>query len=235
MHAYGFSTGAIAPGDVERGLRLLRDHAADAVELSALRDFELGTLMSEADGLDLARYRYVSVHAPSKLDGMSERECAELLEPCVQLGWHVVLHPDAIEDSACWDSFGEFLCLENMDKRKRDGRTVEELTPWFERFPSASFCLDLAHAQQVDPSMILTGQLINAFHDRLVQVHLSELNNESSHRPLSLGMVDLLQRFAHRLPPAAIVLESQVQESEIGIELELARRALEVGGSVGVR
>jgi len=233
MHAYGFSTGAIAPGDVERGLSMLRDHAVDAVELSALRDFELLTLMSAAPSLDLARFRYVSVHAPSKLDGMSERECAKLLEPCIQYGWHVVLHPDAIEDPACWDSFGETLCIENMDKRKRDGRTVEELAPWFERFPAARFCLDLAHAQQVDPSMLLTSQLIETYRDRLVQLHLSELNSESRHRPLSLGMVDLLQRFAHRLPPVAVVLESQVRESEIGLELTLARRALDVRVSAG--
>lgn len=233
MHAYGFSTGAIASGDFERGLRMLRDHAVDAVELSALRDRELHELMSRATQLDLARFQYVSVHAPSKFTQVSERECAELLEPCVQLGWHVVLHPDSIEDSTCWDSFGEYLCIENMDKRKRDGRTVEELTPWFERFPDARFCLDLGHAQQVDPSMLMIGQLIERFRHRLIQVHLSELNNDSRHQPLSLGMVDLLRRVAPRLPSAAIILESQVPESEIELELRLAKSALDAGVTAG--
>jgi hypothetical protein len=45
MSLFGFSTGALAPGDFRRALELLRGVDADAVELSTLREQELPSLM----------------------------------------------------------------------------------------------------------------------------------------------------------------------------------------------
>lgn len=56
---------------------MLRDHAVDAVERSALRVSELRARMSAVPRLDPACFRHVSVPAPSTLQGISERECAE--------------------------------------------------------------------------------------------------------------------------------------------------------------
>ncbi len=47
----GFSTGALAYGDFEIGVRLLRERGVLAVELSALRDKELPPLVAALDGL----------------------------------------------------------------------------------------------------------------------------------------------------------------------------------------
>ena len=227
MHSYGFSTGALALGDFEKALDLLLAHDVKAVELSALRDHELPVLMGALSHLDTSRYEYVSVHAPSRFSSLSEAEAADLLSPCLERGWPIILHPDAISDPSAWDRFGEFLCIENMDKRKPRGRTPEELQPWFERFPNATFCFDLGHARQVDPSLTMAHEFTRRFGHRLRQVHLSELNSQSKHERLSVATVHAIRNLALRLSSTAVILESVVDESQIGLELEMAKTALE--------
>ena len=46
----------------------------------------------------------------------------------------------------------------------------------FEALPRAGFCLDIAHAAAIDPSMRLAHELLDAFGPRLHQVHLSALD-----------------------------------------------------------
>jgi hypothetical protein len=208
---------------------MLESHDVYAVELSALRDYELPGLMSAAASLHLERYSYVSVHAPSRFSELSESEISRLLAPCRDHGWPIVLHPDAIQDPAHWDGFGDLLCIENMDRRKLNGRTPKELERWFQRFPEASFCLDLGHTRQVDPSMTSAHEFVTRFGTRIKQIHLSELNTHSKHRPLSTSTVIALQDVSLRLPQVAIILESVVEESEIELELKMARSALEGG------
>ncbi len=206
---------------------MLESHDVRAVELSALRDYELPGLMSAAASLNLERYSYVSVHAPSRFSELSESEVSRLLGLCRDHGWPVVLHPDAIQDPAHWDGFGDLLCIENMDKRKPRGRTPHELDRWFDRFPEASFCLDLGHARQVDPSMTGAHEFVNRFGNRIKQIHLSELNSRSKHKPLSTSTVLALQDVSLRLPQVAVILESVVEEAEIELELKMARSALD--------
>jgi hypothetical protein len=114
-----------------------------------------------------------------------------------------------------------------MDKRKPDGRTSAELARWFAEYPEASFCLDLGHARQVDPSMAMAHDLITRFGDRLRQIHLSELDSKCKHRPLSRSTVLAVQGVAARLPGVAVIMESMVDEPELDLEIEMARTALE--------
>ena len=58
-------------------------------------------------------------------------------------GWPIVVHPDTLYDFSLWRLLGDLLCIENMDKRKRVGRTVRELDYLFSEFPQASFCFDM--------------------------------------------------------------------------------------------
>ena len=131
MRSIGFSTGALALGDFDKGLALLADRDTSVIELSALREDELPSLMGALDRLHLGGYRYVSVHAPSRLRTMKEAVVADMLRACIDRQWHVVLHPDAIGDHGCWRDFGPWLCIENMDKRKEAGRTAIELRRHF--------------------------------------------------------------------------------------------------------
>ena len=227
MRRTGFSTGALAKGDFRRGLRLLRDHACEAVELSALRDHELGELMAGVPDLDLQQFTYVSVHAPSRFVRLDEARAAELLRPCIAREWPVILHPDAIGDHGCWQDFGSLLCLENMDRRKDSGRTARELAPHFDALPKARLCLDLGHARHVDPSMTVARHILRDFGDRLTQLHLSELNTKASHRPLSMATVWAVAELADLIPDAPVILESVVEEGEITKELVMATRCFE--------
>jgi hypothetical protein len=227
MRQIGFSTGALAKGDFGHGLKLLAKHECPAVELSALRDHELKALMEGAPDLDLGAFSYVSVHAPSRFVQLGEAEVAELLRPCIERRWPIILHPDAIEDHGCWSDFGELLCIENMDQRKSSGRTVGELEPHFEALPKAGLCLDLGHARHVDPTMTVAREILRSFGDRVTQLHLSELDARARHRPLSMATVWAVSEISNRIPDAPVILESVITEDQITKELVMARRCFE--------
>jgi hypothetical protein len=226
MRAFGFSTGALALGDFEGALEMLAGHAVAAVELSALRDHELPHLMQRLSDLDLGRFEYVSIHAPSRFVRMTEAEVAALLLPCVKRGWSVVIHPDVISDAACWEPFGELLCIENMDKRTI-GRTAKELAPVFQRLPRASLCLDLGHARQVDPSLGVARGILRAYGTRLRQIHLSEVDTQCRHAPLSMGTVAALRALAREIAPVPVIVESRITADEMAVELRMAHRTME--------
>jgi hypothetical protein len=228
MRLFGFSTGALAFGDFRKALGFLSRTEAQAVELSALREQELPPLMQALADLRLEQFGYVSVHAPSRLVSMAERDVARMLLPCIDRGFHVVLHPDAIDDPGCWRDFGALLCVENMDKRKLTGRTAAELERFFSDLPQASLCLDLAHARQVDTTLGVARFILSEIGgDRIAQVHLSELDARSHHGPLSMTAVHAIRGIAHWIPPVPVILESVVGEADIAEELAMARRCFE--------
>jgi sugar phosphate isomerase/epimerase len=70
-----------------------------------------------------------------------------------------------------------------MDVAKTDCRFVDELAPVFDRFPQAGFCLDVAHVWTNDPSLQLGHDLLDAFGDRLRQLHVSGIEADGTHRP----------------------------------------------------
>jgi hypothetical protein len=105
-----------------------------------------------------------------------------------QRGWPIILHPDAIHDFSLWQTFGNLLCIETMDKRKATGRTVQDLQKIFKLLPDARFCFDIGHARQVDPSMKVAHFILKEFRHKLTQIHLSEVNTCSRHETLSLSI-----------------------------------------------
>jgi hypothetical protein len=140
------------------------------------------------------------------------------------------LHPDAVHDWSHWEGFGDFLCIENMDKRKPTGRTAEELDGIFQRVPDASFCFDIGHARQVDSTMTEAYVILKAFGGRLRQVHLSEVNTRSKHDPLSYGSILAFREVAHLIPESVpVILETPVREDQIELEIERAIESLPLG------
>ena len=162
MRRIGFSTGALARGDFRAALAILRRHKVTIVELSALRIEDLAPLIAALPSLDLERFSFVSVHAPSRFDRDCEQWVVEQLSVLVQGGFPVIVHPDIIVEPERWSSLGSKLVIENMDKRKPVGRTVSELREVFGLLPAARFCFDIGHARQVDPSMTEASLLLNA-------------------------------------------------------------------------
>lgn len=222
----GFSTGALAKGDFERAILLLRQAQVHAVELSALRENELPRLAESIRHLDLSQFSYVSVHAPSKRERLSEIEICRFLEPAASRALPIVLHPDIVEDPQNWRAFGHLVLIENLDKRKPIGRTAAELTEVFARLPEARFCCDVAHARQVDPTMAEAAEMLRIFKPRLAQIHASGLSSKSTHAPLSAAASYAIEQVADLIPEfVPIILESPVSEEAIESEIHFAEQA----------
>jgi|SRR5690242_8437240 len=231
MRRIGFSTGAVARGDFRRALDLLSSQAIDVVELSALRISELEPLVSAIPHLDLRRFSFISVHAPSWFTIESEQWVVDQLDSISRYGFPVVVHPDVIATPERWQHMGDRLLIENMDRRKPIGRNVLELRQVFDWLPEARFCFDIGHARQVDPSMTESSLLLGAFGDRLAEVHISEVNTASRHDPISPNAVIAFQSVAKHIPEEVpIVLETLIDkgQSEILREVQRARESLTV-------
>ncbi|HSN98736.1 MAG TPA: hypothetical protein VLS89_10645 [Candidatus Nanopelagicales bacterium] len=227
MRPTGFSTGALARGDAPRALSMLSGSGSRVVELSALRVHEVGPLLAAAAALPLGPYDYVSVHAPSRFDRADEPRIADAMAELAARGWPIVLHPDAIHDFHAWRQLGPLLVIENMDKRKPIGRTVEELESVFERLPDATFCFDLGHARQVDRTMTEAFALVRAFGPRLRQLHVSEVSTQSRHDLLSWGSVRAFQKVARWIPAdAPVILETPASAAQIAAQFQMAAAAL---------
>jgi hypothetical protein len=123
-------------------------------------------------------------------------------------------------------SFG-LLCIENMDKRKPIGRSARELGRIFEHLPDASFCFDIGHARQCDPTMTEAYLMLREFASKLLQVHVSEVNTGSKHDVLSFTSILAYQEVAHLIPPhVPLILETPVAEDQMEAEVAKARKAL---------
>jgi len=157
---------------------------------------------------------------------LAEQELVSILAN-LPAAWPIIVHPDVISDPKNWRFLGERLCLENMDQRKPVGRTVGEMKRAFEQLPDASFCFDIGHARQVDPTMGVSLGLLQQFRDRLRQVHMSEVNPQGKHVPMSFITLCAFQRVAKYIPEEIpVILESVVRPENVQNELEAAMRAL---------
>ncbi|HWO32310.1 MAG TPA: TIM barrel protein [Candidatus Acidoferrum sp.] len=227
MKCIGFSTGALARGDFRRALQMLSGKNVNAVELSALRQAELEPLVNQLGQLDLSRFQYISFHAPSQIDQSDEQAALELLKQVAARNWPIIVHPDAMHTPSAWACLGDSLCIENMDKRKPIGQTATDLAKFFDLLPNASLCFDIGHARQVDPTMSEAWAILQRFRNRIKQLHVSEVNTQSKHDPISLESILAFQKVSHLLPvDAPIILESRVEESEIDEEIKTALDAL---------
>jgi len=227
MRPIGFSTGALALADFRRGVSILREKHIRTVELSALRQEELAPLIESLETLDLSGFTYVSVHAPSRLDVPNEREAVTLLQRVLQFQRPIIIHPDVMNDLDLWKRFGSLLLVENMDKRKPIGRTASELASIFRELPNASFCFDLGHARQVDPTMSEATLILEKHASRLIQLHVSDVNTRSTHERLTEGAINAFSRISHLIPEEVpVILETPVSIDEIEPEIARTRRAL---------
>ena len=217
----GFSTGALERGDYRTALRWLRKNRIQNVELSALRLEELDPLIEDLDSLSLQSFTYVSFHAPSDFPEREEARVVDLLGKVFNRGWNIIAHPDMIRKPHLWRRFGSRLLLENMDRRKSDGRTAGELARWFAELPQARFCLDLAHARQLDTTLVLLAEMIKNFRARIAEIHISDLDSYCSHQPMSAISVNDYRSIAtkvfQRLP---IIIESRLDGPRLGLRLE---------------
>jgi xylose isomerase-like TIM barrel protein len=208
-HPIGISTGAF---EASRGdwLALVGEAcnvSTFAVELSALSGDELPTLISYLLGKPRLPFRYVSVHAPVKHQGLQDPALVEQLTELPLWVRSIVAHPDALTDVGTFRSLGTRLVLENMDDRKNTGRTAEELETFFEELPDAAFCLDIAHAWSIDTTMAVAHELLDRFRSRLRHVHLSSLS-DGHHVPVAPADESLFVEVLDRCRDVPWILEA---------------------------
>ena len=233
MRSIGFSTGAIAKDDFQKGVEISRRQKLDAIELSALRKEELPGIADWLKNSPTADFNYVSIHAPSRYARDEESAIANSLLPALERGFHIVIHPDAVCEPAHWQVFGKWLCIENMDKRKPIGRTATELRKIFSKLPEASFCFDIGHARQVDPTMSAAREMLREFCGRLAQLHVSDVNSSSQHERMNWCASESFAKVADLVPAETPwILETPIDATDasgdrsIQEELAAARLAL---------
>jgi hypothetical protein len=227
MRPLGFSTGALAYGDFRSALRILASTNATSVELSALRQSELEPLVSALGELRLEQYSHISVHLPSSIQPEFE---AVILKSVDRFPpeWPLVTHPNIISDWSEWKALGNRVCIENMDKRKSIGQTAADLRRIFDRLPEATFCFDIGHAHQIDPTMGEAVLVLEEFLERLVQLHVSEVNSESKHDPISLEAATAFAIVSTLIPEnVPAILESRVSPDQVVAEMRLVDNLLE--------
>lgn len=189
-----------------------------AIEISAMDPVELAPIVEMVPCfVDAAGLEYVALHAPTRGPDPLGDEQIELIGRIIDWIDSIIVHPDILADAAQAEqlaaAFGPKLVFENMDIRRPDFRTVSELRPLYEAAPEAGLCLDLAHVWTVDRSMQLGWELLDAYEDRLRQLHLSGIDPSGKHRDMRRSDLDHLQRFLAdpRCRRVAWILESELE------------------------
>jgi Xylose isomerase-like TIM barrel len=213
-HPLGASTGYMAERRDDWGA-LCWEAARTSVfaaELAALSEDELPGLVDYlGSGVELP-FRFLSVHAPVKERRMPEAALVGALAALPAAVDAIVVHPDMIEEPALYAALGRRLTLENMDGRKDGGRTADELEPLFAELPDAGFCFDVAHAWSIDPAMEEAERLLDRFGGRLRHVHVSSLDADCHHIPLTAEQEALFEQPLSRCLGVPWILEAPLPE-----------------------
>jgi hypothetical protein len=173
------------------------------LELTALGETRLD-LLDRVDPRSLARFERVSLHAPT--GGYTGADLVVAVD-ALDFTSDVVLHPDVWRDDTL-KAFGARAVFENMDINKAYGRSVDDLHEVFARFSEAGFCLDVAHVWTNDTSLALGHELLDAFGDRLRQVHVSGIEADGTHRETKQTDLELYAPLLERCPSVPWLLEA---------------------------
>jgi sugar phosphate isomerase/epimerase len=209
-HPLGASTGYMEParGDWEAMFGEALETSGFAAELAALSEDELPGLEAFFAAAPELPFEYLSVHAPVKHLRMPEAELVRRLGKLAPFVDAIVVHPDAMDDPRAYRPLGACLVLENMDARKPTGRTVAELQPFFSALPEAGFCLDVAHVLSIDATMAEGERLLDTYAGRLRHLHVSSIDEECRHRPLTAEHEARFHALLQRCPDVPWILEA---------------------------
>jgi hypothetical protein len=206
----GPSTGYMvgARGDWPRLMTAAETCSLDVVELSALSARELPSLLRFLADAGSLPFGHISVHGPSKGWDGTPAALATALGAIPAYVDGIVMHPETLGEVDAFADLGGRLRLENMDTRKDDARSVRELERYFSALPHARFCFDVAHAQLHDHEMGLAHELLDAFGDRLAEVHVSSIEPEGEHVPLRAADAEAFLPVLERCVGVPWVLEA---------------------------
>lgn len=212
-HPLGISTGVFARdrGNWPELVKAASSASVYVTELSALSEPELDGLERFLATSPRLPFRYVSVHAPAKKSSLSKDRLVQRLGKLPRWVRSVIAHPDRLRGLEQYRALGSRLVLENMDDRKADGRTADEMERFFRELPEAGFCLDVAHVYSLDPRMDLAHELLDRFGDRLRQVHLSSLR-DGRHVPVCPEDEELFESVLARCGDVPWIMEAEIPD-----------------------
>lgn len=234
----GFSTGCLYethdPLSSET-FGVYRKIGANAIEINCHYMSQAPKLL-ELKPEDLKGFRWISIHAPNfdRYDTNSMIEFRKTLDIFEEFSKKVrvnaiVFHPDQIGEWAIFENYTFPVFIENMDWRKEIGKYVESMQDIFEK-ADAPMVLDLNHCYTNDPTMHLAHDMIDAFRDRIMEIHVSGF--EQYHEPLfKTGQRDILEGvFDQHLP---IIIESVCESvGDAKKEFEYVKNYLNSGESM---
>ena len=215
----GFSTGCLYKNHdylSPEFFDIFRRVGANAIELT-VADMDQAPKLLMLEQQDFVGFRYISIHAPvfDRFDTNSIikfRETLDIFEKfCAKVKVNsIVFHPDLIGEWAIFENYTFPVLIENMDWKSEIGKYVESMQEIFEK-ADAPMVLDLNNCFTNDPTMHLAHEMIDAFRERIMEIHLSGF--EKSHDPLfQTKQTNIMEAiFDQNLP---IIIESECDTVE---------------------
>ncbi len=233
----GFSNGGFyrietGPNDrltFEHITRLQVNGEANAIELHCTNEDALDLIIS-AENLNLVYFRFISLHAPS-FAYTKNKDSRRILDKLGLLTRkyginNLVFHTDTVLDWSIFDDYKILpISIENMDDRKKSGKTVADVKAILEKY-DFGLTLDLQHCFVNDKSLQLALDFQEEFGDRIVEYHISGFDENFLHYSLFKTRKDeIIKTLLQKEVP--IIIESTFDEfGEERKELEYIKSRL---------
>jgi hypothetical protein len=213
-HDFGIATGAFLAerDDWTSSLDRAVSEGWPFLELTAIDESRLNTLLPllRTQAAILRSFKRVSIHAPVRFRTSPVDAAPAIIAAAVD--FDLVFHPDVYRDEVWLRQLGSRVVFENMDVVKATGQTPADLSPVFDYFPEAGFCLDVAHVRTIDPSLGLAHELLDNFGDRLRQLHVSGIEPDGTHRTTTAADLELYEPVLDRCTGVPWLLEAELDQ-----------------------
>jgi hypothetical protein len=209
------------------------DIGCNAIEIHAATPEEVTQLKENISKIKdrLARFEHVSLHSPGiKFIYQNDQPTRDILD-ILQEAYNnfncrcLVVHPGNVADWAIFDQYNFNIAVENMSNDV-PFYSPGQLKPIYEKNPNCRFVLDAVHAYKFDQSPRLINELIAAFSDKLVEIHISGTSENIEHDLLfRTQQVEIIQAVPKNRP---IIIESACNSIEdMRKELDYIKNNLE--------
>jgi endonuclease IV len=189
---FSFALGNIWRWTKSKNIAVLVDYAKQldisGVEVTFASKEELYFFeLSEDNELWLKNLDYVSIHAPFNLvrGSKNEKEVIRQLDIISKLyadinAENLIIHPNELPSPEMLKKYDLDVSTENLPLESYT--SVSNLRSTFKEYPDMGLCLDVSHAYLRAQNE--TSILINAFEDRISQIHLSGTHKNKDHQSL---------------------------------------------------